>query len=247
VKIKGSAFDKSSYRTGAAAKTPRFGFSLVELLVVISVIALLLSLFMPALGRARSSAMRLKCAHNLKQVHLALLMYQHGNEDRYPCAQDPFPGGYWLWMGIWGYFVEPYLGIKITPDRPSVMVCPQDPKQQGSFSYAYSMAFYHSPAQIDTMNRVEDTYLPARVQPSIPQRSSAVAKPSRKILVGEWFSNHQPTSFDQGWWGWDGRRNYLFVDGQVNYLEAKEIRPARDGLADAHLTVHGINGMDWPL
>lgn len=224
----------------------RLGFSLIELLVVISMIALLLSMLMPALGRARSAASRLKCAHNLKQINLAMHLYLEANDQTYPCADDPFPGGFFFWMGVWGSFVEPYLGVKITQARPSIMVCPQDLKQQGSFSYAYSMAFYHSPAQIDTMDSVENTYLPTLVQTSIPQRSSAVAKPSRKILVGEWFSNHLLVDNDQGWWCWQGRRNYLFVDGRVNYLEANEVRSARDGLPDAHLTVHGIKGWDWP-
>jgi prepilin-type processing-associated H-X9-DG protein len=73
-----------------------------------------------------------------------------------------------------------------------------------------------------------------------------VAKPSGKILIGEWLSNHSPIDEDNGWWCWEGARNYLFVDGRIRYLEAKEIRPARDELPDANLTVRGIKGADWP-
>jgi prepilin-type N-terminal cleavage/methylation domain-containing protein/prepilin-type processing-associated H-X9-DG protein len=241
--------NKTSYSCPIGTTTDRLpsAFSLIELLVVISIIALLLSILMPSLARARAAALRLKCAHNLSQIHMALHLYLNANEDTFPCSQDPLPGGYWLWMGRWRSFVEPYLGGKITEKNPSVVVCPQDTTYNDSyeaFSYAYSMTFYHSPEQIDQMNTVEDTYIFAR--PSIPQRLSNVSKPARKILAGEWFSNHFSAVGDQGWWSWRGRRNYLFVDGRVDYLDAEQIRPARDHLPDANLTINGIKGVDWP-
>jgi prepilin-type processing-associated H-X9-DG protein len=73
-----------------------------------------------------------------------------------------------------------------------------------------------------------------------------VAIPSGKIIIGEWFSNHLPIDPEAGWWCWEGKRNYLFVDGQVRFLKAAEIRAARDGFPDANLTFRGIKGADWP-
>ena len=105
------------------------------------------------------------------------------------------------------------------------------------------MAFYHSPEQIDTMNSTADTC--SNPQPSIPQKCFNVATPSGKILIAEWFSNHQPVEDDEGWWTWDGSRNYLFADGQVIFLKTKNIRPARNNLPDANLTIHGIKGTDF--
>jgi len=225
------------------------GFTLVELLVVIAIIALLLSILTPSLIKARSMAMRIKCAHNLKQLHLAMNLYLNANDNTYPCAQDPLPPGYWLWMGRgWRSFVRPYLDDNIDPNNPSVLFCPQDRIARDKYestSYAYSMAFYHSPQQIDNMSSPSDTYGKTS-KPSIPQRSSDVANPSGKILIGEWLSNHLPIDDDNGWWCWQGRRNYLFADGQVRVLQAEQIRPARDGLPDANLTIHGIKGLDWP-
>jgi prepilin-type N-terminal cleavage/methylation domain-containing protein/prepilin-type processing-associated H-X9-DG protein len=228
----------------AAPKMSQPGFSLVELLIVIAIISLLLSILMPALGKARSAAMRIKCTNNLKQINLAMLLYLEANRQTYPCAEDPFPGNFWLWMGIWSSFVNPYVGGQITADRPSIMACPENTTGY-SFSYAYSMSFYHSPEQIETMSSHEDTFDPNRVQPSIPQRSLNVAKPAHKILVGEWYSNHFPVDDDAGWWCWQGRRNYLFADGSVTFLEAQQINPARDRLPDPHLTFNGIKGVDW--
>jgi len=106
------------------------------------------------------------------------------------------------------------------------------------------MAFYHSPAQIDTLNKVEDTY--SNPLPSIPQKALDVADPAGKILIAEWFSNHEPIEDEKGWWTWDGTRNYLFADGQVHMLKANRIRPARDNMPDANLTLHGIKGTDYP-
>jgi len=227
-------------------------FSLVELLVVIAIIALLLSILTPSLMRVKSTAVRLRCAHNLKQINLALSMYVNTYDNTYPCAQDPVSkdpnNPYWLWMGRgWRGFVEPYLGGNIDANNPSVLFCPRDRTsidRYESTSYAYSMAFYHSPQQIDGMNDKSDTYTNPR--PSVRQRIFNVANPTGKILIGEWFSNHWRVDDDKGWWCWEGWRNYLFADGQVRYLAAGQIRPAHDGWPDANLTFHGIKGTDWP-
>ena len=57
----------------------RRAFTLVELLVVIGIIALLIALLLPALGRARESARATVCLSNLRQVHTALVFYANAN------------------------------------------------------------------------------------------------------------------------------------------------------------------------
>lgn len=226
---------------------PRRAFTLVELLVVLAIISVLLSILLPSLHLVKVRAFRTGCMSNLKQIDLAMRLYLGDSESTFPCAEDPLPKGYWLWMGRgWRSFVKPYLGGAIDVNNPSVLLCPEDradPTKYESTSYAYSMAFYHSPEQIDAMSDKSDTYTSPR--PSIPQRIGNVANPSAKILIGEWSSNHFPIDSEQGWWNWQGARSFLFADGQVVFLRAGQIRPARDNLPDVNLTINGIKGRDW--
>ncbi|MDQ1257538.1 MAG: hypothetical protein QG656_2144, partial [Candidatus Hydrogenedentes bacterium] len=51
---------------------------------------------------------------------------------------------------------------------------------------------------------------------------------------------------DPGWFGWEGKRNYLFADGHAEYLESAALLPANDGFPDPNLTKNGIRGRDIP-
>ncbi len=65
-----------------------WGFTLVELLVVIGIIALLISILMPALSNARREARKTQCLSNLRQVGMALASYLAESKGVYPAHKN---------------------------------------------------------------------------------------------------------------------------------------------------------------
>lgn len=67
----------------------RCAFTLIELLVVVGIIALLISILLPSLSRAREAGRRAACGSNLRQIGLAIIAYASEARDRLPLGQDP--------------------------------------------------------------------------------------------------------------------------------------------------------------
>ena len=74
----------------------KHGFTLIELLVVIAIIALLISILMPVLRKAKDQAMRIICGNHVKNLMLAMVMYADSHNYKIPVG-----GGYWPWDVSW--------------------------------------------------------------------------------------------------------------------------------------------------
>ncbi len=131
-------------------KRTRSAFTLIELLVVIAIIALILSILLPSLSRAKETAKRMKCQSNLKQIMTAQVMYMEDNGRVVPWI-NPHPQATWASQFVWGGFKPPVItdlfGTNIDlarwrveerplakylvpgsvgDDRPKIYICPGD-------------------------------------------------------------------------------------------------------------------------
>jgi prepilin-type N-terminal cleavage/methylation domain-containing protein/prepilin-type processing-associated H-X9-DG protein len=98
------------------------GFTLIELLVVIAIIAILASLLLPALSKAKQRAIATKCLNNLKQVGIASVMYMDDNEDSLPLSSHDGQS--------WVDTLQPYLS------GTNLHRCPIDRNMTRIYSYA---------------------------------------------------------------------------------------------------------------
>jgi len=103
------------------------GFTLVELLVVIGIIALLTGILLPSLSRARQVARDTLCMSNMRQVTMALMIYSNQYRGDFPPAEDEYSGTPWQ--------VEVWQNVMHTPFSLS------DPTGGGTYAYLEKTPF----------------------------------------------------------------------------------------------------------
>lgn len=142
----------------------RKGFSLVQVLVTIAIIAVFVSLLLPAAQLARETARRLSCTNNLKQIGLAMAHFADGRQQRFPPGQ--FKAGVGYPTVSWSAFI---LEMMERPDIRPIWQAAADEDKPAADSRLYLNSALNSAVN----QAAASTVLPCYLCPSVSREHSS--------------------------------------------------------------------------
>jgi len=182
-----------------------FAFTLMELLVVISIIAILASLLLPVLSAAKKRAGQAQCINNLKQLGLGMQMYIDDNRDTFPGMASQHSGFqasdwiYWRTNTAYPQVDKSPIVSTLSSSDPKLFHCPLDTDNSarmaqadavnGPYLYSYSLTSYETTTTVDANGNSHD------INPgmssnfangeNLPFTLAAVRNPDTKIMLAE--------------------------------------------------------------
>ncbi|MDX1951381.1 MAG: type II secretion system protein [Verrucomicrobiota bacterium] len=191
----------------------RSGFTLVELLVVIAVIAILTGVLLPAISKAKSRTLSTVCLNQLRQIGLASQMYANDHDELLPQSQHVRSS----WIGT----LKPYLG------GTNVYRCPVDKRTNSPSGYAINDYLTLRRSGFAHLDFSKISRIPS------PLETMHMTETAEEFDGGDHFhfADFDTGNFDTNLFAYQvsvGRHqhgaNYLFVDSHVERLSWVNVR-----------------------
>jgi prepilin-type processing-associated H-X9-DG protein len=217
-------------RTIVVTRRKSAAFSLLELLVVIGIIAIVVALLLPAIGRARAHAVAVKCQSNMRQIGIAMLIYANDNRGQLFPTDAGGPLNYPPIDRQWFIYVlkphPPANRFSIDPRdwTPPIMLCPADAEEPEN---------YHSYILNDHLNERGVKYSTRNIPNHTADR--VVVMGEKLTSVGDYYiqriraqNSDFLTTIDKYRHGAHVGSNYLFLDLHVDHRAPDEVVGAID-------------------
>jgi len=194
----------------------RRGFTLIELLVVVAIIAVLVSILLPALARARQGAQAVQCLSQMRQIGMAMVQYANEYDDVYPPSLSTTNRTY-----------DWFIATKYLKGN-AMLCCPIDGRDRAVPPYPRSYAMNDQRFSTTTWNNPDNGI---RVDVFI-------SEPSVVVMLCEWFQGYCESSGFVVCWGANadpvygfpapfyypayhsGSGNYAWFDGHAGSVPA---------------------------